>query len=113
MPSAAPPTRIMPMRSIGTIRKCIRLAAIRCWRASSISERIWSNLEVHHLRVRAFSGLAVERRSSAPSGPDSLAFPAGLRIVDAAVHPLGEEAERIRYAQHHELSVHQSEQRIG
>ena len=63
--------------------------------------------------VCSFSGLAVERRAGAPGGPDSFAFPAGLRIVDAAVHPFGEEAQRIGHAQDHELPVHQRDQRIG
>ena len=60
-----------------------------------------------------FASLAVEGRASAPGGPDALAFPAGLRIVDAAVHPFGEEAERIGNAHDDPLAVHQREQRIG
>ena len=34
-------------------------------------------------------------------------LPAGIRIVDAPLHPLGEESHRVRHAQGDELAVHQ------
>src|SRR6266446_9710812 len=65
-----------------------------------------------HLGERPFPRLTMEWRASAPSRPDSLALPAGLRIIEAAVHSLGEEAHWIGYAHDHKLPVHQGDQRI-
>jgi hypothetical protein len=42
-----------------------------------IRERIGADLEMSDLAVRPFSGLAMERSTGAPGGPDSFAFPAG------------------------------------
>src|ERR1700722_12644558 len=52
-----------------------------------IGQRIRPNLEVNDLTGCSFSSLTVEWRPGAPRRPDSLAFPASLRVVDAAVHP--------------------------
>ena len=64
-------------------------------RFRSVGEWIGSNLEVDHLGHRPFAGLAAERRPRTPGRPDSLAFPSGFWIVDAAVHPFRKEAHRI------------------
>src|SRR5207245_6243879 len=54
----------------------------------------------------------MEWRAGAPSRPDSLTLPAGLRIIEAPVHSLGEETHRIGYAHDHKLPVYQGDQRI-
>src|SRR5262249_2293141 len=89
---------------------------------SSVSQRIGAQLEVHDQRAR--QGLArrsgarrvdafdVHGRAVAGRHPQPPALPPGLRIVDAAVDALGEEAHRIRHAQLNDLSVGQGGQRI-
>src|SRR5580658_735018 len=79
---------------------------------ASVSERIGANLKVDHLGVRPFSRLTMEGCARTPCGPDSFALPAGLRVVEAPVHPLGEETNRIRYPQYSELAVDQGNERI-
>src|SRR5580692_12586288 len=66
-----------------------------------------------NLRYSAFAGFAVKWRARSPRRPDSLALPAGLRIVDPPVHSFSEKPQGIRYAHHHPLAVHQRDQRIG
>src|SRR2546427_12814462 len=45
---------------------------------------------------RPFAPFDVKRRSGGVGQPQPLALPAGFRIVDPAVQPFGEEADRIR-----------------
>src|SRR5271154_903291 len=78
----------------------------------SVGEWIGANLKVDYFRVCPFSRLAMERCARTPRGPDSLSLPGRLRIVEAPIHPLGEEADGIGHAQDDELSVDQGEQRI-
>src|SRR2546427_6719724 len=90
--------------------------------APSVGERIRTQLEVHDQRAgqglagragtRRVDALDVHRRSVARGHPQSSALPAGLRIVDAAVHALGEEAHGIRNAQLDDLPVRQRVERI-
>ena len=75
-----------------------------------VCEGIGANLEVDNFRECPFSGLAVKWRARAPGGPDSLALPTGIRVVEAAVHSLREEAQRVRYPKDHEFPLHQSNQ---
>src|SRR5689334_5320360 len=77
-----------------------------------VRQRIGPQLKVHHLARRALAGLHVPGRACAHRGPEAAALPAGVRIVDAAVHPLRVEAHRIRNAHHDELAVLQREQRF-
>src|SRR5215468_8197027 len=44
--------------------------------------------------------------------PQTTALPAAIRIVDAAIDPLGEEAERIGYPHVDPLAVNESHQRF-
>src|SRR5213593_303806 len=78
----------------------------------SLRERIGAKLELHDLARRPLAALDVERRPGAVGRPQPFALPAAIRIVDAAVHPLGVEAHRIGNAQVHELAVHEGEQRL-
>ena len=54
----------------------------------------------------------MEGRASAHGRPQSTPLPAGIRIVDPAIHPLRVEAQGIRDSQNHELSVIQHEERL-
>src|SRR2546427_10581938 len=75
----------------------------------SVGEWIRTQLEMHDERAgqslagragtRRVDALDVHRRSVARGYPQSSALPAGLRIVDAAVHAFGEEAHGLRNAQ--------------
>src|SRR2546427_12741659 len=81
----------------------------------SVGERIRTPLEMHDQRAgqglagragtRRGAALDVHRRSVARGHPQSSALPAGLRIVDAAVHALGEDAPGTRNAPLADLPV--------
>ena len=78
-------------------------------------QRIGAQLEVHHQRARqrlarrartgGVNAFDVRWRSVAGGHPQSFALPAGIRIVDAAVHAFGEETHRIGDAQFNDLPV--------
>src|SRR5262249_4745537 len=69
-------------------------------------------LELDDLWRRSLAGFTMERRAVAIGRPQAAALPAGIRIVNAAINPLGEEAERIRDAHVDPLAVHQRHQRL-
>src|SRR5438046_10023743 len=50
-------------------------------------ERIGTHLKPDNLARRSFSAFHVERTARADRRPQSLALPAGIRIVDPPVHP--------------------------
>src|SRR5262245_41683597 len=77
-----------------------------------IRERIRPELEAHYLGQSAFAGLEVKHSSSGVGRPNGLSLPAGIGVVDASVHPLGEIADRVRDAQGDELAVDESQQRV-
>src|SRR6185503_17350087 len=52
------------------------------------------------------------RRAVTAGAPEAAAFPAGVRIVDTTVEPLGIEAQRIRNAQHDHLAVLQRDEAV-
>src|SRR5262249_21919313 len=89
---------------------------------SSVSQRIRAQLEVHDQRTgerfarrsgsRRVDALDVHGGAVAGGHPQSPALPPGLRIIDATVDALGEEAHRIRHAQLDDLSIRQGVQRI-
>src|SRR5271154_1310048 len=77
-----------------------------------IGQRIGPQLEVQPLAHGALPGLGVKHRSSRVGRPKSLALPSSLRIVDAAVEALGEESDRIGYAQGDPLAVRERHESI-
>ena len=79
---------------------------------ASPCQRIRTNLEFDRLGLGSLAGFAMERSPVSIGRPDATALPAGVRIVDAAIHPLGEEAERIRNPHVHPLAVHPRHQRF-
>ena len=65
---------------------------------------------MEHLAGGACPGFHVEGRAAAEGRPDAPALPAGVGIVDATVHPLGVEAQRVRHPHSHPLSVFERQQ---
>src|SRR5262245_50269593 len=68
-------------------------------------QRIGPQLEVRRQRLRALAAFDQPWRAVAVAAPQTPALPAGFRIVDAAVKPLGEEAGRKGTANRHNLAV--------
>src|SRR5436190_22335541 len=68
------------------------VASRDCRALGSMRERIRTQLQLHELRRLALAAFAVERRTVAGACPHAAALPAGIRIVDAPVNQLGEEA---------------------
>src|SRR5687767_13973604 len=80
---------------------------------SLLGQRIRPELEPDRFTRGALPALHVERGASADSGPETTPLPVGVRIVDAAVQPLGIEAHRIRNAKDDPLSILQHKQPLG
>src|SRR6266536_2205193 len=78
----------------------------------SPGERIGAKLESDDFRPVLLAALQVEHRPGRIGRPQRLAFPAGIGVVDAPIHPLGEIADRVGHAQHDELAIHQRQQRV-
>src|SRR5437868_1515001 len=76
----------------------------------STCEGIRAKLEMNHFARRALSSFHMEWRPRAHGRPEAASLPAGVRIIDAAVEPLGVEAHRIWDTQNHPLSVLEGEQ---
>src|SRR5690606_8924662 len=57
--------------------------------------------------------LHVEGSAGTDGGPETASLPAGVRVVDPAVHPLGVEPHRVRNAENHPLSVVEDEEPLG
>ena len=65
-------------------------------------QRIGPQLKMHGERVHAPAAFLQPRRAVAARRPETAAFPAGIRIIDAAVEAFGVKTERIGDAQHDE-----------
>src|SRR6185437_3725406 len=76
----------------------------------SLCERIWAQLKMHHLTSSPFSAFDVRHRPRGIGRPKTLPFPAGLRIVDPAIHPFREEPKGVGHAENDELSIYQRQQ---
>src|SRR3989475_1400860 len=76
-------------------------------------ERIRAQLQLVNLRLVVRAAFVVEVGARARGGPHRAALPAGLRIVDAPVDVLGEEAERVRNAEVDDLAVDHRHQRLA
>src|SRR5688500_3146492 len=77
---------------------------------TSARQRIGPELHLVNLARRPLARFHVKWRTRADGGPQAAPLPARLRIVDAAVQPLGVEAERIGHANHDPLAVLEREQ---
>src|SRR5258708_36813586 len=80
---------------------------------ASVRQRIGPYLHLVDLGRILRAALVVEHRARARHGPRAFAFPAGVRVVDAAVHELVIETERIRDKQRYHLAAHCAEQRLA
>ena len=67
---------------------------------------------MHGERLGALAVLHQPRRAVAARAPQTAAFPAGFRIVDAAVEAFGVKAERIGHSQQNHLAVFQRDQAV-
>src|SRR5690606_35087931 len=68
-------------------------------------KRVGTQLELHQRAACPFAALDVPDRVLSVVRIERSAFPAAVRIIDAAVHAAREEAERIRHPQHDPTSV--------
>src|SRR5256712_8248658 len=80
--------------------------------AHSPRERVGAQLNLIHLGSRRGAPFVVEHRARAGGGPHSASFPAGVRVVDAAIHVLADEAHGLRNLNGHELAVDEREERL-
>lgn len=80
--------------------------------APSIRERIGSKLKMDRERLAALAAFFKPGCPIAAGGPKSPAFPSAVRIVDAAIKPLGIKAERIGHAQHDHFAVLKRDQSV-
>src|SRR5215510_8783266 len=71
----------------------------------SLRQRIGPHLDVYDARSRALTAFHQPRRAVAVRAPQPAALPARVGVVDAPIQTLGEEAERVRDAQHDHLPV--------
>ena len=81
-------------------------------RRASVRERIGAQLEVHDDGLLALAAFHEPRRPVPAGRPQPAALPAGVRIVDAPVEPLGVEAQRVRHAQQDHLAVLERDQAV-
>src|SRR5438552_5488488 len=103
-------------------RRCDRLVLLLCAitlfadrRSLLCRERKRPDLKFDQVRPDAFAPLDVPRRGGAIGRPHRATSPAGVWIVDAAVEPAAEEAQRVGHAQDDPLPGlrQQRQQRVG
>src|SRR3569833_3165687 len=77
-----------------------------------VRQRIGPQLEVRRQRPSPLAAFDQPWRPIAIRRPQTTAFPAGVRIIDAAVEALGIEALRVRHADRDHLAVLYRDQTI-
>src|SRR5438034_5292 len=90
----------------------ITMACMYPPRPVSLRQRIGAQLEVYGDGLLAFTAFHEPRRPVAAGRPQPPALPAGVRVVDASVEPLGVEAQRVGDAQHDHLAVLERDQAV-
>src|SRR4029450_13531673 len=105
--SALGPSGLAARGGVGPVAKCAMVMVV----VGTLSPRKWvgAELELDDLARRPLAAFDVEGCSRGVGGPEPLAFPPGIRVVDAPVHPLGVEAHGVGDAKDNELSVHEGE----
>src|SRR5215470_1294193 len=73
--------------------------------SASVRERVGPHLDVYGARLGALSAFLKPWRAVPVRAPQPAALPAGIRVIDASVQPLGKKAQRVRDAQHDHLLV--------
>src|SRR5437868_6730538 len=100
--------------AVGESRQYARLLACLPARASnavpaaesrSLRQRVWPQLEMHSHGLHALAAFDLPRRAITARCPQPAALPAAIRVIDASVEPLGEEAHRIGHAQRDHVAV--------
>src|SRR5438128_12395031 len=81
---------------------------------TSLRQRIWPELEFYDFGLVLCAAFVMKHCSRSRCGPQSFAFPAGLRIVDPSIHAFRKESVRVPNAEAGELTAvrGQPEQRI-
>src|SRR4029434_775823 len=96
-----------PIRCVAEATKSPAVAApVRSAAIRSLREWIRTKLELYDFGLRPFATFHMEWRAGAGGRPEPFALPAGLGIVDAAVHPLSVEPQRIGHTESNKLPVH-------
>src|ERR1700677_2900677 len=76
-------------------------------------QRIGPDLQVVNLGLRLLTPFVMERGARAKRRPQSAPLPAGILVVDAAVHVLREEAHWVRYPQIDQLAVRERQEGLA
>src|SRR6185312_7934084 len=77
-----------------------------------VGERVGPHLNLYGQRLCTFAAFLEPGRAVTGRRPKAAAFPATVRIVDAAVQALGIEAHRVWNTQHHHLAVLQRNEAV-
>src|SRR5882724_7699223 len=77
-----------------------------------LRQRIGPQLEVHGHGLHALAAFLQPGCPVAAADPQPATLPAGIRVVDAAVEPLGVEAERVRDLERDHLAVLERRQAV-
>src|SRR3954452_17225018 len=75
-------------------------------------QRVGPDLDMHGAGFRTLAAFLQPGRAVAVRAPQAPALPAGVRVVDARVEALGEEAQGVRDAQHHYLPVLEGDETV-
>src|SRR4030095_13899801 len=102
------PSGLAARGGVGPVAKCGMVIVV----IGTCSPRQWirTELELDDLARRPLAAFDLEGCSRGVGGPEALAFPARIRVVDTTVHPLCVEAHGVGDAKDDELSVHEGEQ---
>src|SRR5262245_27441127 len=108
-PLAATPRGLLARSRARLLRKRITLGPHLVWPqhmcTRSVRERIRPHLDVYSARLGALAAFLEPRRAVAVRAPQAAALPADVWVIDAPVQTLGEEAQRVRDAQHDHLPI--------
>ena len=83
---------------------------VLCTRRLSACQRVGSQLEFYDFARRTFPTFEVEGRPGTVGRPETLSLPAGVGVINPAVHPLGVEPERIGNPENDPFPILQGEQ---
>src|SRR5262245_52839089 len=89
-------TRSSPEKTARLVRAGRSCCSAWLRRLRLLRQRIGTQLQLHELRHIALAdAFVMERRAVAGARPHAAALPAAVRVVDAPVDELGEEAHRV------------------
>src|SRR5689334_8976723 len=79
----------------------------------SVRQRIRPYLDVYGARTAAHAVLGEPWRAVAVGAPQAAALPAGIRVIDARVEPLGIETHRVGDAQRDHLAILERDEAVA